>query len=76
MANLGRARVTLRDELVRAELRRALDNPHPESTEVNSWGMTDWAVRLPDEDAESLLDGTQGKLVRWVEGEGWSEVIG
>jgi hypothetical protein len=76
MANLGRARVTLRDELVRAELRRSLDNPHPESTEVNSWGMTDSEVRLPDEDAESLLDSKQGKSVRWVEGEGWSEVIG
>ena len=66
--------MTLRDELVCAELRRSLDNPHPESGEVNAWGMTDWALSLPDQDVESLLDGTEGKSVRWVEGEGWSEV--
>jgi len=60
----------------REELQRSLDNPHPESSEVSAMGFTDWAGNFPDEDAESLLDGTQGMSVRWVEGEGWSEVGG
>ena len=60
----------------REELRRSLNNPHPASSKVSAIGFTDWAANFPDEDAESLLDGTQGTSVRWVEGEGWSEVGG
>ena len=33
----------------------------------------DWTSSLPEEDAESLVNMTPGKPVRWVPGEGWKE---
>ncbi len=55
----------------RAELRRSLDNPHPESVQLADQGLDDWARSLPDEDAESLVNSRAGRPVRWVPGEGW-----
>jgi Arc/MetJ-type ribon-helix-helix transcriptional regulator len=45
----------------RVELRLSLDNPHPESVE-----MDNWLRELPDEDTDALLDSGAGKAVRWV----------
>jgi Arc/MetJ-type ribon-helix-helix transcriptional regulator len=57
----------------RAELRRSLQNPHPESAELAEQGLEDWSRGLPEEDAEALVDHSAGKPIRWVPGEGWVE---
>jgi len=61
------------DSRRRAELRRSLENPHPETAELADPGFGDWSRGLPEEDAEALVDSSAGKAVRWVHGEGWIE---
>ncbi len=61
------------DRRRRAELRRSLDNPHPEGGELAEQGLEEWSRGLPEEDAEALVDSSAGKTVRWVPGEGWVE---
>lgn len=61
------------DRRRRAELRRSLQNPHPESAELAEEGFEEWARGLPEEDTSALLDVSVGKPVRWVPGEGWVE---
>jgi hypothetical protein len=58
----------------RAELQRSLGNPHPESLELADQGIEDWFGGLPEEDVEGLVDMNAGKAIRWVPGEGWTEV--
>jgi hypothetical protein len=58
----------------RAELRRSLENPHPESAELAELGIDEWTRGLPHEDTEALVNGSAGKAVRWVPGEGWLEL--
>ena len=57
----------------RVELRRSLQNPHPESVELAERGLDEWAHALPDEDSDALLDSKAGRPVQWVPGEGWVE---
>ncbi len=57
----------------RAELHRSLHNPHPESAEVAERGLEEWALGLPEEDAGALVEGSIGKPIQWVPGEGWQE---
>jgi metal-responsive CopG/Arc/MetJ family transcriptional regulator len=57
----------------RDELRRSLQNPHLECAHLEARGLEDWSSSLPEEDAESLVDSTAGKPVRWIPGEGWVE---
>ena len=57
----------------RLELRRSLQNPHPEGAEVAEQGLEEWARSLPEEDAVALVDRRAGKPVRWVPGKGWTE---
>ena len=61
------------DRRRREELRRSLQNPHPESAELAERGLEEWMRGLPDEDTEALVDRDAGKPVRWVSGEGWVE---
>jgi Arc/MetJ-type ribon-helix-helix transcriptional regulator len=61
------------DRRRRAELRRSLQNPHPESAALAEQGLEEWTRGLPEEDTEALVDGCAGKPVRWVPGEGWVE---
>ena len=61
------------DRRRREELRRSLDNPHPESADLAEQGLEEWTRGLPEEDTESLVDRNAGKPVRWVSGEGWVE---
>jgi len=61
------------DRRRRAELQRSLQNPHPESKELAEQGLDEWASGLPEEDVDALVDGSAGKEVRWVPGEGWVE---
>jgi len=61
------------DRRRRAELRRSLQNPHPESAELADQGLEEWTRGLPEEDTEALVDSSAGKPVRWVPGEGWIE---
>jgi Arc/MetJ-type ribon-helix-helix transcriptional regulator len=61
------------DRRRRAELRRSLQNPHPESAELAEQGLEEWTRGLPEEDTETLVDTSGGKPVRWVPGEGWVE---
>jgi len=56
-----------------AELRRSLQNPHPESGSLAEQGFEEWSRSLPDEDSEALVDSSAGRPVRWVPGEGWVE---
>ena len=62
------------DRRRREELRRSLENPHPDSTEWADAGLEEWARTLPEETASDLLDLEGGKPVKWVPGEGWIEV--
>jgi len=55
----------------RAELRRSLENPHTESSSPEERGFDEWAGSMPQEDARALVDGSAGKPIRWVPGEGW-----
>ena len=55
----------------RAELRRSLEQPHPEGADLAEAGLEDWTRSLPDEDTSGLIDSRGGKPVRWVPGEGW-----
>jgi Arc/MetJ-type ribon-helix-helix transcriptional regulator len=61
------------DRRRRAELRRSLQSPHPESAELAGQGLEEWARGLPAEDAEAIVDRRAGKAVRWVPGKGWLE---
>jgi Arc/MetJ-type ribon-helix-helix transcriptional regulator len=61
------------DRRRRDDLRRSLQNPHPESAELAEQGLEEWSRGLPEEDAEALVDNSAGKAVRWVPGEGWVE---
>ena len=61
------------DRRHRVELRRSLQNPHPESAVLVEQGLEEWARGLPEEDTEALVDSSAGKAVRWVPGEGWLE---
>lgn len=57
----------------REELRRSLQNPHPESAGLAEQGFEDWTRGWPEEDAEALVDSNAGRPVQWVPGEGWVE---
>ncbi len=57
----------------REELKRSLQNPHPETSELADAGFADWGARLPDEKASDLVDLRAGRAVRWVPGCGWVE---
>jgi hypothetical protein len=61
------------DRRRRVELRRSLQNPHPESVELAEQGLDEWTRGLPEEDTEALVDHSAGTPVRWVPGEGWVE---
>jgi Arc/MetJ-type ribon-helix-helix transcriptional regulator len=61
------------DRRRREDLRRSLQNPHPESAELVDEGLGAWARSLPEDDTEALVDSSAGKPVRWVSGEGWVE---
>jgi Arc/MetJ-type ribon-helix-helix transcriptional regulator len=61
------------DHRRRAELRRSLANPHPESVELAEQGLEEWSRGLPEEDAGTLVDASGGKPVHWIAGEGWVE---
>src|SRR5260370_29637735 len=61
------------DRRRRAELRRSLQNPHPESSELAEHGLEEWVLGLPEDDTEALVDSSAGKPVRWVPSEGWVE---
>jgi hypothetical protein len=61
------------DRRRRAELRRSLQNPHPESAALAERGLEEWTRTLPEEDTEALVDSRAGKPVRWIPGEGWQE---
>jgi hypothetical protein len=57
----------------RAELRRSMQNPHPESVKLAEQGVEEWTRCLPEEDTGALVDSRAGKPIRWVPGEGWVE---
>jgi len=55
----------------RAELQRSIENPHPESADLEEQGFEEWWRGLPEEDSRSLVNNQAGKPVRWVPGKGW-----
>jgi hypothetical protein len=55
----------------RDELRRSLDRPHVESSELADAGLDEWG-KGADGDAD-LLDSGAARRVHWVEGRGWME---
>jgi len=57
----------------REELRRSLENPHPDTSELADAGFDEWAARLPGGEVSTLVDHKKGKAVRWVRGRGWIE---
>lgn len=52
------------DRRRRAELRRSLENPHPESAALAEQGLEEWSRGLPEEDAVALVDSSAGRAVR------------
>ena len=68
--------VAIREELERRrreELKRSLENPHAQATELAEAGFVDWASGLPAEDAAGLVDIGEGTAVRWAPDKGWRE---
>ncbi len=61
------------DHRRREDLHRSLENPHPESGALADDGLDSWALSLPEEDTEALVDSNAGRPVQWVPGEGWVE---
>ena len=61
------------DRRRRAELRRSLQNPHPESANLTEQGFEEWTRSLPEEDTNALVDNSVGSPVQWIPGEGWIE---
>jgi hypothetical protein len=61
------------DRRRRVELRRSLENPHPDINELAEQGIEEWSRSLPEEDTGELVDSGAGKAVRWAPGEGWLE---
>jgi hypothetical protein len=57
----------------RDEMRRSLENPHPDSSELADAGLEEWGRREKAGDDTDLLDWTQSRRVRWIEGRGWIE---
>jgi hypothetical protein len=55
----------------REELRRSLENPHPESSELADSGLEEWGASRRAEDDTGLLDPSGGQSIRWIEGRGW-----
>lgn len=55
----------------RAELRRSLRAPHPETENLAQTGLEEWARGLPEEDVRDLVDPRAGRPLRWVPGRGW-----
>ena len=61
------------DRRRRTELRRSLENPHPDTAELAQQGFEEWSCNLPEEDAAALVISGAGTAVRWIPGEGWVE---
>jgi hypothetical protein len=61
------------DRRRRAELRRSLRNPHPETVELADQGLEEWSRGLPEEDTEALVVTGTGKPIRWIPSVGWVE---
>jgi len=56
----------------REELRRSLENPHPEAVELAAEGLAAWEAGLPPAEDDLVAPGA-GQAVSWVEGKGWVE---
>ena len=61
------------DRRRRSELRRSLNNPHPEGATLAESGFREWSASLPDEDTAALVEKAAGKPIRWLPGKGWVE---
>lgn len=57
----------------REDLRRSLQNPHPESAELADPGLEAWTHSLPEENIGALVDTSAGDAIRWLPGDGWLE---
>jgi hypothetical protein len=55
----------------REELRRSLENPHLETSELADAGLEEWGARGAAAEDASLLDPSAGKAIRWVKDRGW-----
>lgn len=53
------------DRRRREELRRSLDNPHPESHEVAQLGFEEWSRGLPDEEAEPTESRCESSTLKY-----------
>jgi hypothetical protein len=56
----------------RQALELSLANPHGESSSVAEAGMADWDAGWTPSD-EALVDGAEGRAVRWQPDRGWVE---
>jgi hypothetical protein len=56
----------------REGLLQSLGSQAPEAAELVDAGFAEWSAALPIED-EGVVDLSDGKVVRWVIGEGWVE---
>jgi hypothetical protein len=61
------------DRRQRTELRRSLNNPHPDGAALAESSFGEWAARLPDEGAAALVGKATGNPIRWLPGKGWVE---
>ena len=57
----------------RDALLQSVQNPHPETTELNAVDLSDWVSDLPID--ETLVDASAGTPVRWIEGQGWTKEL-
>lgn len=54
----------------REQLLLSLENPHPETADLEATGLEDWFANLPEEEDDLVLPGA-GTPLLWVPGEGW-----
>lgn len=54
----------------REQMWLSLENPHPESRDVQDEGLQDWIAGIPPEEDDLVLPGSV-RPVQWTPGVGW-----
>ena len=63
------------DRRKEAQLRRSLDGPHPETSELAVSPSSNWPAGVPRDEWDDLLTSDLGEEIRWEEGKGWQRQI-
>ena len=53
------------------QLRRSLDDPHPETSKAVGSSPSNWPTGVPHDEWDELLRSELGEEIRWEEAKGW-----